>query len=324
MTRYSPSAIRTFEFCQKKYYFQWLNQKKQGWRKPIDHPWHKVYALKRVKSHSAWAGDVYHSVLADTLRQVTEKRRLNYNDIKQLALDVVALQFEFSQRAAYVGLPESKAPKHQGISLFLALFDHVYDLPVEGLLDRTQQKLSNWLDTTFQWVGWVELLDEIDAARYVHIEPNNCWYEIGGTKVSARMDVGIERRDKTFVIYDWKCYSDVIDFAEHNEQVFRRQLLAYALWPVLRTNYPLPVESITGRVFYPTNGSALEFGFLEEDLWDFEIEMDNWTHFHNDVFDTITDIDFNDLPGPFDPQRSCPWCSFKSICGESILWHKLR
>lgn len=52
---------------QKKYYFTWLARRKQGWRKCGDHPWHRVYDLKQLKSRHTWVGDLYHEIVAHIL-----------------------------------------------------------------------------------------------------------------------------------------------------------------------------------------------------------------------------------------------------------------
>jgi hypothetical protein len=323
MTQYSPSSAKTYSFCSKKYYFTWLSHKKQGWRKDHTHPWYTVYSLKRVKQSNTWAGDVYHKVIAHTLQQISKRKPVKLSSVLRFASDLIAEQFTYSQNKNFVGVAESKAPTLDGISLFLALFEHVYNLSDAEILKTAQQNIDLWLTNTFSWDRWDEVCDLVRQASFTYVEPENFWYSLGGAKISARMDFGIELRNGKFIIFDWKCYNENADFTEYNEKLFKHQLLTYALWPTLRERNPLSIHNVSAHVYYPTQNRTLDFTFTEEDIWDYELLIQQWTSFHDQVFTEISEVEFEDLSGPSNPERSCPWCQFKAICGEEIEWHKL-
>lgn len=321
---YSPSAAQTYRFCQKKYYFTWLTRRKQGWRKPADHPWHQVYELKQLKQRQAWAGDLYHQTMTQMLNAAHSRRPVRELEARRFLNDLAAAQFAFSAERRFKGATKSHAPTHDGLSTFLALFEHAYDLPTDGLLRETQERVGCWLDNTFAWEGWALLLERVRSSRLVHIEPHNLLYTIAGARINARMDVGIEDTlNRQFRIYDWKCYQDDKRFAEHDQRAFKRQMLTYALWPVRRQAAPLPIERVSGHVFNPVTGESRELHFTEEDHADFELEVDRWVRLHAAVFSGVPDVEFDDLRGPFAPERSCPWCSFKGVCGKETAWHEL-
>ncbi len=41
------------------------------------------------------------------------------------------------------------------------------------------------------------------------------------------------------------------------------------------------------------------------------------------IFTSVSDVDFGDLDGPYDPSSACPYCPFRRICGEEISWSDL-
>lgn len=324
MVGYSPSAAKTYSFCAKKYYFNWLTQQIEWWKKPHNHPWYRVSSLKRVTHRNMWAGNLYHQIIGDVLQKTRAKQIPDHLSIKQFAEELATAQFTYSQEKKFIGAVKSKAPKLQGVSCFLALFEHMYDLPDKDILSDTLQKIDLWLTNTFAWERWEQLVFHVQEAPMLFIEPFDLGYTLGGAEIFARMDVGLETKDNKFIIYDWKCYSDNIEFVEYNEKTFKHQLLTYALWPVLRERNPIPIDEVTAQVFYPSLNKTLDFTFLEEDLWDYELHVEQWVRFHDQIFTGISDIEFEDLNGPYDPEHSCPWCQFKAICGEEIAWHNLK
>lgn len=319
---YSPSAEQTYRFCQKKAYFGWLTRKKQGWRKPEEHPWRRAYELKQLQHRAAWAGDLYHQLVAHALRATQAGRPIDQTTLRDLARQLAAVQFAFSASGAYRGATKSKVADYRGMPTFLALFDHAYGLPTDGLLEATQDRLDGWLAKTFAWDGWPALLRQVRRAGAAHIEPEGLVYALAGARLRARMDVGIEPGDGTFRVYDWKCYGAPERSAASGRGV-QRQLLAYALWPVLRSTRPLDLAAVTATVFNPVSGEEETVHFTEEDRAAFALEVGRWADLQPRLFPTIADVDFDDLAGPRDPARSCPHCPFKAVCGEEIAWHDL-
>ncbi len=205
LVEYSPTAAQTLRFCQKKYYFRWLNRRRQCWRKLPEHPWRQVYELTQVKHPRAWAGDLYHQVIGSMLTELRAGRIVSEDAARELAWDLAERQFAFSAAGGFNGATKSRVPKYEGLSTFLALFEHVYDLPDGGVLEETRSNVDQWLVNTFSWQGWPELLAAIRLARSVHVEPQYLSYTLGGARLVARMDLGIETRDGRFMVYDWKC-----------------------------------------------------------------------------------------------------------------------
>lgn len=315
---YSPSAVQTYRFCQKKYYFTWLTRRKQGWRKPADPPWHQVYELKQLKHRRAWAGDLYHLTLTRLLTRIRAREPFTEDDTRRLARSLATAQFTFSEGRHFRGVTKSRVATHDGLPIFLALFEHAYDLPTDGLLRDTQERIDHWLTNTFAWAGWEQLVAQLRVARTVHIEPNNLLYSIAAARINARMDVGIEDlAGGRFLIYDWKCYQNDKRFAEYDQRAFKRQLLTYALWPVRREVAPLPIECVVGQIFNPVTGESIELRFTQEDHADFELDVDRWVRLHTEVFPGIPEVEFDDLRGPYTPEHSCPWCAFKGATGAS-------
>jgi hypothetical protein len=214
-------------------------------------------------------------------------------------------------------------PTIQGISTFLALFEHAYDQPNKDSLQQTIAAVTEWLSNTFSSSSWTRLLKHLDTARNIFVEPSELRYSIAGAQVFARMDLGIETLDRKFILYDWKCYSDNESFTDYNQAQFKHQLLVYALWPVRRDTMPIPIDSITAYVFNPITTQEDEVTFTEGDHADFELEAIRWVTLHKQLFDNVADIDIEDLEGPFDSSRSCPWCQYKAICGKDIQWSAL-
>ncbi len=63
--------------------------------------------------------------------------------------------------------------------------------------------------------------------------------------------------------------------------------------------------------------------FTEGDLADFELLLRHWAYTQSQIFTEVHEVEFEDLSGPHNPQRSCPFCPFKAVCGKDILWHTL-
>lgn len=323
LVEYSPSGAQLLRFCQKKYYFRWLMRRRQGWRKPPNHPWRQVHELVQVKHRAAWAGDLYHQVMGHVLGQVRNGAAVDEAAVRQLAWELAEHQFSFSATGSYRGATKSKVATLAGISTFLTLFDHVYDLPTDGALEDTQRSVDTWLTNTFAWDAWPSLVTAIRRAQAVYVEPQHLTYTIGGARLSARMDLGIERRDASFAIYDWKCHQEDVRFVDHEQRQYRQQLLAYALWPAHRAQAPLPIERVTSHVFNPVTVTHREITFTPEDEADFALEVERWAQLHTRLYTDVADVEFDDLTGPFDSQRSCPWCPLKGVCGQEITWHEL-
>ena len=321
---YSPSGAKTYHFCKKKFYFNWLITATQAWKWAGSHPWRQVYELKQIKHRTTWAGDIYHQAIAHVLRTSLQGRHWNDSQACQLAVRLMQAQFAYSESRAFRGAIKSRAPKIEGLSTFLTLFEHMYDLPTDGLLDDVQAKIQQWIRTTFAWSGWNDLLQTMKHARQVYIEPDQITYNLTGAQIFVRMDLGIETYDDQFILYDWKCYGEDEQFDEWNLDQFRHQLLVYALWPTRRTTRPIPLERVTASVFQPTNGALVPITFTENDAADIEMVVQRWVTMQQQHFANVSDIDFDDLEGPYDPQRSCPWCAFKRVCGKEIAWHELR
>ncbi len=320
---YSPSSARTYRYCEKKFYFKWLMRRKQGWRKPESHPWRQVHIYNQVKRRQLWAGDLYHKIMAHSLEELRSGHRLDETSIRRLAMNVAAEQFAFSERRDFVHTAKSRAPLYQGVSTFLALFEHAYDQPVNGLLRDTQQRVDQWLRNTFAWSGWLPLVEAFSGRSTTHIEPLYLNYTIAGGRVVARMDVGIEDPRGQFMLYDWKCYRDDARFAEYDQEMFKHQLLAYGLWPILRDDAPLGIDRVAARVFNPTTGEDQEIRFTEEDHADFELEVGHWVRVQRKLFTDVSEVEFDDLSGPYEPSRSCPWCEQKAVCGMEVRWHEM-
>ncbi len=323
MVEYSPTAARTHAFCEKKYYFTWLARRKQGWRKPADHPWHRVYELKGVTSRHAWAGNLYHQVMARTLARVRYGVHPNEAAARRLARGVAEAQFAFSRERRFVGAVKSHVEAYDDISVFLALFEHAYDLPADGVLEETCADVDRWLSTTFAWDGWGPLIAEMRRAEAVHVEPRDLLYTLAGARIRARMDLGLLTRDHRFLLYDWKCHTDDERFVVHDRQKEEHQVLAYALWAMQPGTLGLPVERVVGHIYNPIAGECRAVRFTEAACADVELEVGRWARLQARLFDEVAEVDVDDLRGPYAPDRSCPWCPFKGVCGEEIAWHTL-
>lgn len=323
LVEYSPTAAQVLRFCQKKYYFRWLMRRRQGWRKPPEHPWRQVYELAQVKHRPAWAGDLYHQVIGYVLSQVRRSSSVDESAARQLAWELAERQFAFSAGGGFAGATKSRVASFAGLPTFLALFEHVYGLPADGALEDTRSRVDTWLANTFAWEGWPTLLAMVRLAQAVYVEPQHLSYTMAGTRLTARMDLGIESRDGHFMVYDWKCHREDHRFLEHEQRLFRRQLLAYALWPVRREVAPLPLDRVSAHIFNPVSVAHQELRFTEEDDADFELEVERWARVHAQLFTDVPDVEFEDLNGPYDSQRSCPGCPLKRVCGQEIAWHEL-
>jgi hypothetical protein len=323
MVDYSPTAARTHAFCEKKYYFGWLARRKQGWRKPADHPWRQVYELKSVTNRHAWAGNLYHQVMARILSRARYGIHPNEESARRLARAVAEAQFAFSCERRFVGAIKSHAGDYDDIPVFLALFEHAYDLPADGLLEETRDDVDRWLSTTFAWDGWEPLLTEMRRAQVVHVEPRDLLYTLAGARIRARMDLGILTRDDRFLLYDWKCYNDDARFVAYDRGKEEHQLLVYALWAMQPETLGLPSERVVGHIFNPIAGACREVRFTDAECADFELEVGRWTRLQARIFDEVSGVDINDLRGPYAPERSCPWCPLKGVCGKEIAWHTL-
>lgn len=270
-----------------------------------------------------WAGDLYHQVMANTLTQHRRGIRVELALVQKLVRELAAAQYDFSAKHLFMNTAKSHAETYMGLPVFLALFEHTYELPTDGLLEKTQEDVCAWVEHTFAWDGWHILLQRIRSATDVHIEPQYLNYFVGGARISARMDVGTELASGQFHLYDWKCYSENERFAEYNQELFRHQLLAYALWPARRAANPQPIRHVTAHVYNPINSEYREVHFTETDVCDFEIEVGRWARVNERLFTDITEVEFDELDGPYDPQRSCPHCPFKAVCRQEITWHRL-
>lgn len=323
MVAYSPTAAATYNFCQKKFYFAWLARRRQGWRKASTHPWHRVYELKQVKNRHSWAGDLYHQMMARALTTLHNGGEIAEEETRRVACEVAASQFAFSAEHAFVGAVKSHAALRHDVPIYLALFEHAYGLPDDGILADIQGDVDQWLARTFAWDGWPTLAARVRTARRIYIEPATLHYPLAGARITARMDLGIETRGGTFLIYDWKCYREQERFAAHDQARFRHQLLSYALWPTLRRATPIPLDRVIAHVFNPISAEDRVEHFTDTDVADLELEVGQWARLQSEIFVDVPEVEFDDLKGPYSPKRSCPWCPFKGVCGEDIAWHTL-
>lgn len=323
---YSYSAMRTYEYCQKQYYFQWLATKKQGWRKDEPHPWHQIYKMNQITSSLAWAGNIYHQVISEVINRIRKRRPMDLQTAIDITTVLIDRQFAFSTARKFKDTIKSNAQKVENISIYLALFEHFYDLPLEDLRESTREKLRNWLINTFDWRDWPKLVSLVrDPANQVHIEPIYLYYSlIEDIKIPVRMDLGIELPDGTFMIFDWKCHNENIDFIEYNMTQLKRQLLIYAMYCVMRDENPLSITNVTGYIFNPIFQKQQEFNFSESEKKDFELAYNHWVSIHTFQFTEPSSVNFDFLDGPRDPQKSCPWCAFKGVCGSEITWSEIQ
>jgi len=281
-----------------------------------------------VKSKDLWAGDVYHNTMRYILTLLRAKSIVNLNGAIDFATELAYSQFQYSKDKNFINEVKSKSPAFRNqsrINTFLALFEHVYDLPDNDILKNTQDKLRLWLTNTYQWGMWREIqrwVRELPKDN-VYVEPDRLKYTIDDIEISARMDFGLEFTDGKLLIFDWKCYDDSLDFEHHNNEEFKHQLLTYAIWATRRDYEPLQIKNISTLVFNPETKSVSEYSFDEEDVLDFELTVKWWVSFHNQIFTDYSEVEIDDLSGPRNPQNVCSWCQFKQICGEEIEWHNL-
>jgi hypothetical protein len=244
--------------------------------------------------------------------------------LHQIAEEVAVAQFNFSAAGSYAGATKGKVPTLHRIPVFLALFEHVYNIPMDGLLDWARREIDQRITNMLSWSGWPVVVEQVKTARSFYVEPEYLLYSLAGSRVYARMDLGVETADDRFIVYDWKCHGESEEFARFNQSSVKQQLLTYALWPVLRKEAPLPLDHVSACVFNAVTTDHEWLTFTERDLADFELTLGHWVRMQAKLFNELGEVDFNDLRGPYDPSRSCPWCQFKGVCGKEIAWQELN
>ncbi|MFH1762488.1 MAG: PD-(D/E)XK nuclease family protein [bacterium] len=295
---WSKSREQMFRECLRKYYYNYYLSW-NGWESDCSPEVRKSYVLKQLKSRQIWAGEIIHSCIDHSLKNLQNNIPvMELDKIKTLTLDAMRIQFRSSKSKNYWQSPKS-----------LGLLEHEYN---ETVTDSEWKELSEHvqacLDTFYAGKVFKRLIN-LKKEDWLEIEQFSN-YIINDVKIWAVMDCCF--RDKTnIIIMDWKTGKNL----DNNSM----QLMCYASYAIRKWN-KLPEEI-----------NVYEYSLSHDLLKEYSVSEAGINEVENLIMGSLTDMySLLEDPGNNTPKSQdkfirtekisvCKRCNFKGICRPEIV-----
>lgn len=308
---WSTSRDQILHTCERRYYFQYVINARVNSR---DDTLREIAFLKKLKTLPMWQGDVFHTVVANSIQRLKQgKTLLPANWLAQLT-NQLEQEWTFSLNKQFRS--NSKAIDQKG---GLALFEHEYDEGLESIsLESVLEAIATWIQRFAAWAELVDLKNAIQTAKRIWIEPqifgtNAPGFTFNNVQVITKVDLALLSQTEQFEIFDWK--TGLIPQLQ-NKQLSKPefQVGVYQLWAHL--GLKLPLDRIQAHLVYFGADPVEQQTFsMDQNSREYILSLirrsiDRTLRFskHNEITLSLEDFDFATYP------QACCRCSFKRLC----------
>lgn len=262
-----------------------------------------------------WQGDIFHSIVANSLKRIRRGESLLSKTWLRNLKNKVEKEWAFSESRSFLETPRL-IDKPGG----LALFEHEYDLELEGKNSQLiLQLIEAFVNRFTDWVEQTDIKKIVQSAKQIWIEPaiygsDAPGFVIDNVQVIAKVDLALVTPDKKFKIFDWKTGSSSSKLSWRNSQA-EFQISVYQLWPHLTFKYPL--ETIEAHVVYfgsePVKHETFKMDLEQREYTLASIRrsiayVQRFSNNDDELKFSLEDFDFANSVGV------CQQCSFKKLC----------
>lgn len=312
MKAFSFSGYRTFQKCQRQWYF---NSKAKGSNVKNDPLRREITMLSHLRTLAAWRGQLVDDVLStEMVPAFNQRQEFSLDDALAVANKLFKKRLRFSQNHEYRD-PDNK--KSHIPEEFSPLLEHEYDIPVsEEQLEDAWLEIEIALTHFFQNESLVELLrgaKHLDAQRTLN-------FKLEGFSAVGTPDLIVYSKGQAPLIVDWKVHAEPV-------KRYNQQLLIYAL--ALHYNLALPQyrHRFSWRNYPLTDYKLIEYQLLKDDLRHYTVTEDYLFQIREFIIegayklqlaganDSYNFDDLQDLEQTDDPEI-CLTCSFRKICNH--------
>jgi hypothetical protein len=300
--KWSISAHRCFQRCQRQYYFSNI----MAYHNTNDKRRREAYILKQLQNLPAWRGRLFDKGIERfVIPAIKNGEFIDFEQVTQQTIELAHQQFAFSKARKYRD-PGTK--KGAAGDEFCALFPHEYGLGVSH--EEFESVLQDIVCCFENLQRLAEFLDYIRQRKWYGVQ-RTLSFNLDEVAVEGRPDLLFFRGEGQLTIIDWK--------TESNETSDNRpQLLAYALgairgWPQARLE---ELEIYEANVM---KDEVRRHHVTERDL----LETEDF------IFSSIFRIRSLIQGGKFSDQHpedyelanspnTCQYCSFRKLCLEVL------
>jgi hypothetical protein len=275
----------------------------------------EIAFLKKLTTIPMWQGEVFHSVVANSLKRLRRGESLLSKTWLSSLKKKVESEWTFSESRSFRDNPRL-IDKDGG----LALFEHEYDEELRGKNSAViLQSLEDLVNRFTTWAEQTDLRKAVQGARQIWIEPeiygsNAPGFVIDNVQVIAKVDLALLTPDGKFKIFDWKTG---VPSSRLSQQISQAtfQIGVYQLWPHLTLGYPL--EAIEAHLIY-FGGDLVQHQtfYVDQNQREYTLSLIRRSiarvlRFGNsggEVKLSLEDFDFATSVG------ACQQCQFKRLC----------
>lgn len=240
---WSVSQDQILQTCERRYYFHYLCRPRINSRSS---QLREIAYLKKLKSLVMWKGDIFHSLVAEYLRQIQQGMVVSQARLLESYVETIKQDWEYSSTRHYLNLAN---PREKGTVLFEHEYDESFgDITCESVI----QTIIGWFENFVAWAKEIDLEASIQRSRRVWIEPpvfgpQAPGFMLDNVQVLAKVDLAFLTPNRKFEIFDWKTGIQSSVGAErlsHSEF----QVSIYQLWPHLA--FQIPLDNIQAHLVY--------------------------------------------------------------------------
>lgn len=295
---WSVSRDRLFRTCERAYYYQYYGSW-GGWERDAPDRTRKLYILKNIKSLPMWAGEIVHSVIAESLRRYA---------MKKSPLTVAALQTE-GRRKLRSGWLEAvnrewlHQPKKTNLQeLYYGNGKTLPKEQTEKIRRKVNFCLENFSEST--------VLKEILAASYLNWKPVDMLDSFvleGGLKVWCALDFAFVEPDGGLKVIDWKTG------AERNDEL-HMQLACYAIYVRKKWHTDIANQRLAA-VILPESARESLYSLDEQKLMEAQNQiLESAAAMRAKLSDIENNIAEEENFAKCGNSRICQSCKFKEVC----------
>lgn len=306
---WSFSKAKTFEKCQRKWFFQEMlanARSKDGIQR-------EAYLLKQLQSMSAWRGALVDKVISEfIIPQLNKRMPVSQKAVEDYALQLGTDQLKFGveKKHRLNGNNKSKAG-----STYCALYDMEYSGSItKEAIQESQEEiklaLNNFLNS--------QLFQELSTNSSYAIPQRPLSIKFNGILVRSTPDLIVLSKNKPPLIVDWKVHKYGI-----TQYWLQLGVYAYVLSRV-KPHRDFPINYLQ-QITDPTQYRIVEFQLLLNETREYKLTIDDITDIEDFIFTTgqrMKAITQDKKLGELNIQifrtanspYTCQSCQFKKIC----------
>lgn len=302
---WSFSRAKTFETCQKKYWYtyygSWEGWPKTPWdvRPSIDPLAAHLYMLKQMQSIAQFVGTTVHS----TIEYYIKRGQLF---AREELISYAEKLFDTGLEDAKQKLWQKRPKKH------LNLFEYYFDSTLsQEAITAAKEKVALCLDNWFS-SPIVQQLIFSKKGQVLGVEELSFFMLGGQYKCIVVIDFAIRWQNEVIILFDWKS-------GEESEKTIE-QLYCYALYAT--KTWGAPTDKIILSPFYLHKNSYKKIGYQQEEPLSLEKlhEVENTIRTSCERLSTLHRTDPKPDPTLFSHTQErthCSSCAFKGVCVAS-------